>query len=83
MVSFTDSNGILNDKEYKPDINYYIFSEKSGFNRLLTSKNSFLIIFPKNKNEIRRIFRKNKIKQLDEPEIVRTIQLLDEEGILD
>ena len=79
---FTDDTGIKRDTEYKPEKVYYILSDKTGLDRIQRRKASIIKMYPDNKKEIRKLFRKNKIKIFDDETLIQAFQILDKEGIL-
>lgn len=77
---YTDRNGKLRHTTLKKYTDYYMYSEESGFRKILPQRNSFLNTFPERKKEIRRIFRKNNFVRLSKSEMVKAFSLLDEAG---
>lgn len=79
---FIDSQGIMRDAEYRFAQHYFLYNKKIGFVRLQQKRRSFLKIFPEQKKELRKLFRKNHLLVQNEHEMVLAVQLLEEAGIL-
>ncbi len=79
---YADKNGKLKDTYYLLDTKYYMYSEETGFIRLHNSRRTFNKIFPENKKEIRKLFRKNKVYTFNKQGLIHAFELLQEAGIL-
>lgn len=82
VTPYTDNTGIMRDTEYKAAVNYFLFTNKNELFRIQRKKASFYKIYPENKKEIRKLFRKNRISLIDQNSLIQAINLLDEAGIL-
>ena len=80
---YTDRSGIMRDIEYRHRINYYIFSEEKGFQKVNRNRRSYLKVFPEYKKQIRRLFRKNKVTVVSEGGMIHATKLLDLSELLD
>ncbi len=80
---YRDEQGKLRDTRLKLKTNYYLYSSDTGFKNLQTKRRSFVRLFPENKREVRRIFRRNKLRIFNESEMVRAFQVLDDAGFFD
>lgn len=79
---YLDKFGIMRDSEYKLNINYYLYSQEKGFEKLTAKKRSFRRLFPEHKKEIRKIFRRNKISLSGKESMVQAVELLNQAGLL-
>lgn len=79
-LPFRDVTGILRDTWYIHSTHYYLYSESKGFLRMHNSRRSFFSVFPDKKKQIRRLFRKNKLRIFDKEEMIRAVHLLDKAG---
>jgi hypothetical protein len=81
---YRDRYGKLRDTRLKPKVTYYMyFPQEKRFQRIQDKRRSFIKLFPDNKREVRRLFRKNNLWRFNEKEMVRAFQLLDEAGFFD
>jgi hypothetical protein len=76
------SQGIMRDTEYHLAVNYYLYSEKSGFNRLQMKRKSLYKVFPESKKEIRKLFRKNHVLISEKQGMIQAFKLLEDAGIM-
>lgn len=83
VAPYTDKSGVLRDTEFNMMVNYFVYSEKSGFEKINTKRRSILKIFPEKKKEIKKLFRQHKLFIYSEVSLVQAFALLDEAGILD
>ena len=79
-LPFRDETGTLRDTYYTPATRYYLYSEAEGFSRLQVSRRSFYAVFPGKKKQVRKLFRRNKLRVFDEQGMIRAFQLLDKAG---
>ncbi len=78
---YRDAYGKLKDTQLKPKKTYFMYSpQEEQFRRIQTKRRWFVRLFPENKREVRRIFRRNNLRRFDEPQMVRAFELLDENG---
>ena len=79
---YIDSSGKLSDTEFRLKTIYYLLSKVNGFTRFQLKNRSLFTLFPENKKEIRKLFRKNKIDIIDESSAVQAFNLLEANGFL-
>lgn len=78
---YRDAYGKLKDTQLKPKKTYFMYSpQEEQFRRIQTKRRWFVRLFPENKREVRRMFRRNNLRRFDEPQMVRAFELLDENG---
>ena len=81
---YRDAYGKLRDSRLKPKKTYFMyFPEEEQFRKVQDKRRWFVRLFPENKREVRRMFRRNNLRRFDEKEMVRAFQLLDEAGFFD
>lgn len=78
---YRDAYGKLRDSRLKPKKTYFMyFPQEEQFRRVQDKRRWFVRLFPENKREVRRMFRRNNLRRFDEKEMVQAFQLLDEAG---
>lgn len=77
---YTDEHGNRRGVRLVPKTIYYIYSPDSGFKILKKKRSSFVRLFPEEKREVRRIFRRNNLRNFNETEMIEAFKLLDEAG---
>lgn len=78
---YRDAYGKLKDSRLKPKKTYFMyFPEEEQFRRVQEKRRWFVKLFPENKREVRRIFRRNNLRQFDEKGMIQAFSLLDENG---
>lgn len=79
-----DKYGKLKNSHLKPKKTWFMyFPEEEKFLRVQNKRRWFVKLFPENKREVRRMFRRNNLWRFNEKEMVRAFQLLDEAGFFD
>ena len=79
---YVDNSGIMRDSEFKLIKSFYIYTSDQKYFRIYPKRKSFYALFPENKKQIRKLFRQNHIDPKNEDELIRTVRLLEVEGIL-
>lgn len=79
---FIDSSGKLSDTEFRLKTMYYLLFKVNGLTRFQLKNRSFFTLFPENKKEVRKLFRRNKINIIDESSAIQAFELLDTNGFL-
>lgn len=74
---FVDKFGIMKDTRFQGKTTYFMYSPKTGFQKIRLRRRSVLTVFPENKREIRRLLRRNKVNNFEEKGMIRTFELLD------
>jgi hypothetical protein len=82
VVPYTDKSGVLRDTEFNMIVTYYVYTEKSGFEKINTKRRSILKVFPEKKKEIKKLFRQHKLFVNSEVALIQAFTLLDEAGLL-
>ncbi len=77
---YLDKHGKMKDTRFELRRTYFLYSEDTGFYKLKPHRRSFLRLYPDNKRQIRQIFRKNNIRNFDQMNMGRAVQLLEEAG---
>jgi hypothetical protein len=78
---YRDAYGKLRDSRLKPKKTYFMyFPHDEQFRRVQEKRRWFVKLFPENKREVRRLFRRNNLRRFDEKQMVQAFQLLDEAG---
>lgn len=79
---YRDKHGRLKHSSLKLKTTYYIYSEETGFKKVLPRRSSFLDLFHERKKEVRRLFRKNNLRPSTEKDMIRAFILLEKAGFL-
>lgn len=78
---YRDTYGKLRDSQLKPKKTYFMyFPGEEQFRRVQEKRRWFVKLFPENKREVRRIFRRNNLRRFDEKGMIQAFSLLDENG---
>jgi len=78
---YRDAYGKLRDSRLKPKKTYFMyFPEEEQYRRVQSKRRWFVRLFPENKREVRRMFRRNNLRRFDEKEMIQAFKLLDEAG---
>jgi hypothetical protein len=78
---YRDAYGKLRDTRLKPKKTYFMyFPEEEQFRRVQEKRRWFVKLFPENKREVRRMFRRNNLRRFDEKEMIQAFELLDDAG---
>ncbi len=81
---YRNEHGKLRDTILKQRKTYFMYDPSTEkFRYLYSSRRSFVRIFPENKNEVRRLFRKNQLYRFDELEMINAFRILDEAGFFE
>jgi hypothetical protein len=77
---YRDKYGRLKNSQLRLRTIYYMYDPERGYLKLQSKRRSFIRLFPENKREVRRIFRRNNLRRFDEKELIQAFELLDENG---
>jgi len=77
---YTGQNGKMYDVEFRLKTTYYILTDFIGFSKIQLKKRSLYSVYPENKKEIKKLFRKNKINIIDQNSAIEALKILDEAG---
>jgi len=81
---YRNEHGKLRDTILKLRKTYFMYDPATErFRYLYNSRRSFVRLFPENKREVRRLFRRNRLYQFDELEMVHAFKILDEAGFFE
>lgn len=77
---YDDSQGIRRDSQFEPIDSYYLVFPDNSIHRVQPNKRrAFLNLFPEQKRNLRKLFRKNKVQFNSNQELVRATQLIEQE----
>ncbi|HBL77797.1 MAG: hypothetical protein A2W90_02185 [Bacteroidetes bacterium GWF2_42_66] len=79
ITPYYDKNNILRDLKFVLTKNYYLVLPDKRIVKFTLKNQSFIKMFPEQKQEIRRLFRKNKVLIKSNEEIVRGVKLIEKE----
>lgn len=80
---YKDHMGILRNTKLILQKHYYLLTGKSEMKRLGTNKRAFYSAYPEHKRTIRRLFRKNKLREFDEEwQMTKAFEIIEKAGIL-
>jgi hypothetical protein len=78
---YRNEHGKLRDTILKLRKTYFMYDPVTQkFRYLHNRSSSFVRLFPENKREVRRLFRRNRLYRFDELEMVQAFRILDEAG---
>jgi hypothetical protein len=78
---YRNEHGKLRDTLIKLRTTYFMYDPATEkFRYLYNSRRSFVKLFPENKREVRRLFRRNRLYRFDELEMVHAFRILEEAG---
>jgi hypothetical protein len=81
---YRNEHGKLRDTVLKLRKTYFMYDPATEkFRYLSNSRSSFVRLFPEDKREVRRLFRRNRLYRFDELEMVHAFRILDEAGFFE
>ncbi len=78
---YRDRHGVLKDSELVLTETFYLYTEDTGLKKFPPILKSFLQLYKKDKKQVRRLLRKNRLFAFGIPELIQAFHLIEDAGI--